>query len=83
MEPLIKAGDVLAVDSYQTERAELYGKVVIAANEQKGLCVSRLRRYDSLDILEGENRQHDPVILNKASGWRIVGRVVWWISPAP
>jgi phage repressor protein C with HTH and peptisase S24 domain len=83
MEPLIKDGDILAVDSYQRERSELYGKVVIAASEQKGLCVSRLRRYDSLDVLEGENRQHDPVLLTKASGWRIVGRVLWWISAAP
>jgi phage repressor protein C with HTH and peptisase S24 domain len=83
MEPLIKNGDILAVDSYQTERSALYGKVVIAASEQKGLCVSRLRRYDSLDVLEGENRQHDPVVLTKASGWKIVGRVLWWISAAP
>lgn len=83
MEPLIKGGDILAVDSFQTERTDLYGKVVIAASEQKGLCVSRLRRYGTLDVLEGENRQHDPVVLNKANGWRIVGRVLWWISVAP
>jgi phage repressor protein C with HTH and peptisase S24 domain len=83
MEPLIKGGDILAVDSFQTERADLYGKVVIAVSEQKGLCVSRLRRYGDLDVLEGENRQHDPVILNKANGWRIIGKVLWWISSAP
>jgi phage repressor protein C with HTH and peptisase S24 domain len=83
MEPLIRNGDILAVDSYQVERPELYGKVVIASSEEKGLCVSRLIRYDTLDVLEGENRQHEPVILNKASGWRIVGKVLWWISAAP
>lgn len=83
MEPLIRDGDILAVDSFQSDRHELYGKIVIAVNEQKGICVSRLRHYDSLDILEGENRQHEPVVLNKASGWRIMGRVLWWISPAP
>jgi SOS-response transcriptional repressor LexA len=83
MEPLIHEGDILAVDSFQVERGELYGKVVIAAHEQKGMCVSRLCRYENLDVLEGENRQHDPVVLNKMSGWRIVGRVLWWISAAP
>lgn len=83
MEPLIRNGDILAVDSYQTDRGQLYGKVVIASHEQKGLCVSSLRRYESLDVLEGENREYDPVVLNKASGWRIVGRVLWWISAAP
>ena len=65
MEPLIHQGDVLAVDSFQVERGELYGKVVIAAHEQKGMCVCRLCRYENLDVLEGENRQHDPVVLNK------------------
>ena len=83
MEPLIRHGDILAIDSFQTEREQLYDKVVIAAHEKKGLCVSRLRRFDGIDILEGENRQHAPVLLNKASGWRIVATVLWWISAAP
>ncbi len=83
MEPLIRSGDILAIDSFQTDRNELYGKIVVAANEEKGLCVSRLCRYENLDLLEGENRQHKAVVLNKASGWRIVGRVLWWISVAP
>lgn len=83
MEPLIRDRDILAVDSYQTDRNLLYGKVVMATNEQNGLCVSRLRHCASFDLLEGENREHGPVLLNKASGWRIVGRVLWWISAAP
>lgn len=83
MEPLIRNGDILAVDSFQTERQDLYGKIVIASSEKQGLCVSRLRRYEDIDVLEGENREHDPLLLNKANGWRIVGRVLWWISAAP
>ena len=83
MEPLIRNGDIVAVDSFQIERADLYGKIVVASNEQQGLCVSRLRRYDTLDVLEGENRQYEPVILSKSTGWRIVARVLWWISAAP
>jgi transcriptional regulator with XRE-family HTH domain len=83
MEPLIRENDILAVDSFQTERDELDGKVVIAASEQMGLCVSRLRRYENLDVLEAESREFEPVILSKVSGWRIVGKVLWWISAAP
>ena len=83
MEPLIRQGDILAIDSYQTERSQLYGKIVVASGNQHGLCVSRLRRYDSLDVLEPETREFDPVVLSKSSGWRIVGKVLWWISPAP
>jgi len=83
MEPLIHHGDIVAVDSFQTERSELDGKIIIASNEKTGLCVSRLRRYQNLDILEAENRKYKPVVLNKASGWRIMVRVLWWISSAP
>jgi phage repressor protein C with HTH and peptisase S24 domain len=83
MEPLIRDGDITAVDSSQTDRTQLSGKVVIVASDERGLCVSRLRSYEKLDILESENREYQPVVLDKKSGWRIVGRVLWWISAAP
>ncbi len=83
MEPVLHHGDIVAVDSFQTERGDLYGQLVVVANEQTGLSVSRLRRYDTLDVLEAEGRQHDPVILSKSTGWRIVGKVLWWISGTP
>jgi phage repressor protein C with HTH and peptisase S24 domain len=83
MEPLIHDGDIAAVDSSQTDRAQLDGKVVIVTSEEKGLCVSRLRRYPKFDVLESENREYQAVVLGKSSGWRIVARVLWWISAAP
>ena len=83
MEPLIRNGNILAVDSLQTDRAELDGKVVVSTSESNGLCVSRLRRYESLDVLESENHKYDAIVLGKNSGWRILGRVLWWISEAP
>jgi transcriptional regulator with XRE-family HTH domain len=83
MEPLIRDGDIAAVDSSQTDRAQLDGKVVIVSSEEKGLCVSRLRRYPKIDVLESENRQYHGVVLDKGSGWHIIGRVLWWISAAP
>src|ERR1700740_402302 len=83
MEPLIHDGDIAAVDSSQTDRAQLDGKIVIVTSEEKGLCVSRLRRYPKFDVLESENRDYQAVVLGKSSGWRIVARVLWWISAAP
>ena len=80
MAPLMRQGDLLAVDSYQTELSELYGQIVVAGTEQMGLCVSRLRRYDTVEVLEAESRQYDPLVLNTAGRWRIVGKVLWWIS---
>lgn len=83
MEPSISDGDIVAVDAFQADRTELYGNLVIAAHEEKGMCISRLFRYDSVDVLQAEKRDVDATILNKASGWRIIGRVLWWISGAP
>lgn len=83
MEPLIRDGDIAAVDSSQTDRAQLDGKIVIVTSEEKGLCVSRLRCYPKFDVLESENREYEAVVLDKSSGWRIVARVLWWISAAP
>lgn len=84
MEPLIREGDIVAIDSFQTERTDLDGKIVVVSNEEKGLCVSRFRRYETVDVLEPENhRQYSPIVLKKSYGWRIIGRVLWWISEAP
>ena len=83
MEPLIHDGDLAAVDSSQTDRENLHDKIVVVTNEEKGLCVSRLRRYPKFDVLESENRDYQSVVLGKSSGWRIVARVLWWISAAP
>jgi len=83
MEPSISDGDIVAVDAFQADRTELYGSVVIVAHEEKGMCVSRLFRYDSVDVLQAEKRDVEATILSKASGWRIIGRVLWWISGTP
>lgn len=83
MEPLIRDNDIVAVDSFQTERDDLDGKIVVATHEEKGLCVSRLRRYENFDVLEAENHKYSGIVLNKGNGWRLVGKVLWWISAAP
>jgi phage repressor protein C with HTH and peptisase S24 domain len=83
MEPLIHDGDIAAVDSSQTDRSQLDGKIVIVTSEERGLCVSRLRRYPKFDVLESENREYEAVVLGKNAGWHIVARVLWWISAAP
>ena len=80
MEPAVRDGDMVAVDAYQTERSHLYGHVVVVTTEMNGLSVSRLCRYESVDVLEAEDRQYQPLILKKSGGWRIIGKVLWSIS---
>jgi phage repressor protein C with HTH and peptisase S24 domain len=83
MEPLIRDGDIVAVDSLQTDRSKLDGKILIVSSEEKGLCVTRFRRFPTVDVLEPESREYQAIILGKNSGWRIVARVLWWITSAP
>jgi phage repressor protein C with HTH and peptisase S24 domain len=80
MQPAVRDQDILAVDEYQTERDRLYGQIVLVTSEAHGLSVSRLSRYDRIDVLEAEDRNFELVILKKPGGWRIVGRVLWSIS---
>ena len=80
MQPAIRDRDIVAVDAYQVDRRRLYGQVVVVTSETSGLSVSRLRHYDSIDVLEAEDRQYEPVILKKSAGSRIIGRVLWSIS---
>jgi phage repressor protein C with HTH and peptisase S24 domain len=84
MMPLIRDGNIVAVDTSQTDVSELDNMLVIAWNEQKGLCISRFRHYGDVSVLEPENREYKSVVLGPTKhGWRIVAKVLWWIGKAP
>lgn len=83
LEPIIHDRDIVAVDSYQTERRDLNGSMVMLTSEEQGLWISRLRRYDTVDVLEAEVRDHEPLIFRKSGRLRIVGRVLWSITGIP
>lgn len=79
MMPLIHNDYIVVVDTSQTNRAKLQGQVVVAAHKEQGLIVSRLQRFDDIDVLVPENREYDSTSIS-ASGWRIVAKVLWWIG---
>jgi SOS-response transcriptional repressor LexA len=83
MNPLIYDGYILAVDSSQSNRAELDGKIVIAWHRDAGLTVSRFRRYDHTEVLHPENRGYESITLDNKHKWKILARVLWWIGKAP
>jgi SOS-response transcriptional repressor LexA len=83
MSPLIHDGDILAVDYSAADHNELDGKIVVAWNKDKGLCVSRFRRYRGVEVLEAENRDYESVTLSSDRDWRIVGKILWWTRLAP
>ena len=83
MNPLIYANYILVVDSSQTDRAKLDGKIVIAWHKDAGLTVSRFRRYDNTDVLSPENREYAPVTIDRKNKWKIIAKVLWWVGQAP
>ena len=83
MNPLIYANYILVVDSSQTNRAKLDGKIVIAWHKDVGLTVSRFRRYDHTEVLHPENRDYESITMNHKNTWRIIAKVLWWIAKAP
>ena len=83
MSPLISDGHILVVDFAQNNIAELDGKVVIAWHKDKGLTVSRLKRYDHTIVLQSENASYESTTLNSKQRWKIVAKVLWWIGQAP
>ncbi|MGH9679210.1 MAG: S24 family peptidase [Candidatus Acidiferrales bacterium] len=83
MSPLISDGDILAVDYSQTDHSDLDGKIVVAWHKEKGLTVSRFRRYEDVELLESENREYGAVSIGSDRQWQVVGRVLWWTRLAP
>jgi SOS-response transcriptional repressor LexA len=82
MSPLINDGDIVAVDSAQTNPELLNGKIVITWQKQRGLVISRFQCVQGLQLLECENREYEPVVLGNNRDWRMIGRVLWWVCRA-
>ena len=77
-------GYIVAVDSSQTDRSKLDGKIVIAWKRDKGLTVSRFRRYDHTETLQPENPRYESITLgHKNDKWKLIAKVLWWIGKAP
>ena len=83
MNPLIYTDYILVVDSSQTNRTKLDGKIVIAWHKDIGLTVSRFRRYNHTEVLLPENREYESVTRERKNNWKIIAKVLWWIGRAP
>lgn len=83
MSPWINDGDIIAVDTFETDPSKLNGKIVVAWHEEHGLSVARFRRIDRTETLESENREYEPIVFGKDRRWKIIGKVVGWLRRAP
>jgi SOS-response transcriptional repressor LexA len=83
MAPTIGDDYIVAVDSAQIDRSKLDGKIVIAWNKDRGLTVSRFKRFDHVELLQPDNPMYETITLNKQNSWKVVAKVLWWIGKAP
>jgi phage repressor protein C with HTH and peptisase S24 domain len=83
MSPLIADGDIVAVDYSQTNPTDLSGKIVVAWHREHGLSLHRFLLVQGVQMLDSENRDFPPIVLEKDCNWRIIGKVLWWIHKAP
>src|SRR5215469_7505216 len=71
MSPLIKEGDIIAVDGSITDPALLSGKIAVAWHRRTGLALARFIDVDGVHLLESENPEHMPVPVEKDRNWHI------------
>jgi SOS-response transcriptional repressor LexA len=83
MSPLIDNGSVVAVDSTEQTKSKLRDKIVVATRDELQFKIAWLRESRGEYFLTPENREFPPLLISGDSRWRIIGRVLWWITSAP
>jgi phage repressor protein C with HTH and peptisase S24 domain len=80
MAPLFGDGSIVAVDLTQFDPSKLSNSIVLAWHKDFGLVVRRLKRFGAAEVLVGDADRSASNTLTIDRNWRILGRVIWWLS---
>ena len=80
MSPLIRDGSIAAVDLSQFDSARLTDSVVLAWHKDFGLMIRRLKKFGAAEVLVAESDPSGAATVTLDRNWRILGRVIWWMS---
>ncbi len=80
MAPSIVDGSIVAVDVTQFNPSNLSNAPVLAWHKDFGLMVRRLKRSGASDALVSDADPTGANALALDHNWRILGRIVWWLS---
>jgi len=80
MAPQITDGSIVAIDLSQIDASKLFESVVLAWHKDHGLLLRRLKRLGSSEALVSDADQTGENALSLDRNWRILGRLVWWLS---
>lgn len=80
MSPILEDDFIVAIDTSQTDGRKLVDQMVAAGDPEGGVTVKWLRRSGKSFMLVPQHTsvRHNPVVLEP--GWRIIGRVLFWIG---
>lgn len=82
MSPLIDNGSVVAVDTSEQTKTEVRDSIVVMTRDHVGFKIGWLRDSRGEYVLMAENREFSPLLVGDPQ-WRVLGRVLWWITSAP
>ena len=80
MMPVIAPGSIVFVDTAQTDREGLQGRLTVVSHRDLGFKVARFQRISGSDLLVSANHRYAPLDISNASKWKVFGEVLWWIS---
>ena len=80
MAPLITDGSLVAVDLAQFGPTKLDNSIVLAWHKDFGLLVRRIKKFGATEVLVTESDRSGTSTHSLDRNWRILGRIVWWIS---
>ncbi|HWR36000.1 MAG TPA: S24 family peptidase [Clostridia bacterium] len=82
MTPILEDGFVVCVDTHEQDHSHLYNEMVAARDPDGGVTVKWLRKVGADDMLIAQHTspRFPPVLLSREPGWRIIGRVLFWIG---
>lgn len=82
MRPILDDSYIVAVDTKDNIPQELVGKMVAARDPEGGVTIKWLRKGSGelMLVAQHTSQRYSPVLLNREPGWRILGRVIWWIG---
>ena len=82
MEPSLRDGFIVVIDTTERAPRELAGAMVAARDPSGGVTVKYLRLVHGEFMLVAEHTSvsYDPILLSHEPGWKILGKVLWWIG---
>jgi transcriptional regulator with XRE-family HTH domain len=83
MLPMLNNDDIVVVDCTEHGPADLKEQLIVAWHQEFGLRLFRHLVLDGVRALQAETHSHELISIAKNRSWRIVGKVLWWISRSP